>query len=107
MTPIQVESCSACHPEGGAKHQASYNDLYQDGVIQVSDLAYSFTAAPDTTVITFKMTKNGAPYDGSQADALNIYFVPYTGTSFEAPARLSLKGDLAYDGAGGLTICSG
>ena len=34
---------------------------------------------------------------------LRIYFVPYTGTGFEADARLSLKGDLTYDGAGGCT----
>jgi OmcA/MtrC family decaheme c-type cytochrome len=100
---VQVETCSVCHKDAGAKHQASYDELYQDGVIQVTDLKYSFTAAPDTTVITFKMTKNGAPFDGTQADSLNINFVPYDGTNFQfdpAADRLSLKGKLTYDGAG-------
>ncbi|MEJ2556729.1 MAG: hypothetical protein P8186_10975 [Anaerolineae bacterium] len=103
--PVPPESCVTCHPEAGAKHQASYDDLYQDGVIQVTDLAYSFSA-PDTSVVTFNMTKNGAPFDARDADSLGIYFVPYTGTSFQfepAAERLSLKGDLTYDGEGGNT----
>jgi OmcA/MtrC family decaheme c-type cytochrome len=99
----QPESCVICHSQVGAGHQASYDDLYQDGVIKVTDLAYSFTSNPDTTKITFKMTKNGAPFDARDADSLNINFIPYTGTSFEAAARLSLKGTLTYDGAGGTT----
>jgi OmcA/MtrC family decaheme c-type cytochrome len=102
---IQPETCSICHPEAGAKHQASYDELYQDGVIQVTDLAYSFSA-PDTSVVTFNMTKNGAPFDARDVDSLGIYFVPYTGTSFQfepAAERLSLMGDLTYDGAGGCT----
>ncbi len=100
---VQPESCVICHSKAGAAHQESYDDLYQDGVIKVTDLAYSFTSNPDTTKITFKMTKNGAPFDAREADALNINFVPYTGTSFEAAARLALKGTLTYDGAGGIT----
>jgi OmcA/MtrC family decaheme c-type cytochrome len=79
--------------------------LYQDGVIQVTDLTYSFSA-PDTSVVTFKMTKHGAPFDARDADSLGIYFAPYTGTSFQfepAAERLSLMGDLTYDGAGGST----
>ncbi len=100
---VQPESCVTCHKDAGAKHQASYDELYQDGVIQVTDLAYSFTA-PDTTTVTFKMTKDGAPFDASKADSLAIYFAPYTGDNFQfepAAERLSLKGDLTYDGAGG------
>jgi hypothetical protein len=80
--------------------------LYQDGVIRVTNLAYSFSSSPDTIKVTFKMTKNGAPFDGRDADSLNIGFAPYTGTKFQfepAGARLSLKGTLAYDGAGGIT----
>jgi OmcA/MtrC family decaheme c-type cytochrome len=103
--PVPPESCVTCHPEAGVKHQASYDDLYQDGVIQVTDLAYSFSA-PDTSVVTFNMNKNGAPFDARDADSLGIYFVPYTGTSFQfepAAERLSLKGDLTYDGEGGNT----
>ncbi len=94
-----------CHPEGGANHQTSYDELYQDGVIQVTDLAYSF-AAPDKSTITFKMTKAGAPFDGTKADALSIGFVPYSGTKFQfepATERVSLAGKLTYDGKGGIT----
>jgi len=103
--PIQIETCSICHSEAGAKHQASYDELYQDGVIQVTDLAYSFSA-PDTSVVTFNMTKNGTPFDAGDADSLGIYFVPYTGTAFQfepAAERLTLKGDVVCDGAGGCT----
>jgi OmcA/MtrC family decaheme c-type cytochrome len=103
--PTPPETCSICHPEVGAKHQASYDELYQDGVIQVTDLAYSFTA-PDTHVVTFQMTKNGAPFDANDADSFGIYFVPWTGEAFQfepAIERLSLTGDLACDGTGECT----
>ncbi len=100
---VQPESCVICHSKAGAAHQESYDDLYQDGGIKVTDVTYSFTANPDTTKITFKMTKNGAPFDAREADALSINFVPYTGKGFEAADRLSLKGTLTYDGAGGNT----
>jgi len=80
--------------------------LYQDGVIQISDLKYSFKA-PDESTVSFKMTKNGAPFDARQADNLSIYFVPYSkgNFQFDPPAeRLSLKGaKLNYDGNGGVT----
>lgn len=97
---IPPESCTTCHGGAGVKHQASYDELYQDGVIKITNVAYSFSASPDTLKVSFKMTKNGAPFDGRDADSLNIYFTPYTGTSFEAKERLSIKGTLAYDGAG-------
>ncbi len=100
---VPPESCATCHGGVGDKHQASYDELYQDGVIKVTNVAYSFTASPDTIKVSFKMTKNGVPFDGRDADSLNIYFAPYTGTSFEGNARLSLKGTLTYDGAGGVT----
>jgi hypothetical protein len=103
--PIQLESCSVCHSvcrkEAGDKHQASYDELYQDGAIQVTDLAYAFSA-PDTTTVTFNMTKNGVPFDAREADSLAIYFAPYTGTDFQfvpAAERPSLLGDLTCDGA--------
>ena len=102
---VQPESCVVCHKDAGAAHQASYDELYQDGVIQVTDLAYSFSA-PDTSTVSFKMTKNGAPIDARDVESLGIYFVPYTGTRFQfepAADRLSLKGKLTYDGAGGCT----
>ena len=102
---VQPESCTICHGEAGAEHQASYDELYQDGVIEVTDLAYSFSA-PDTSTVTFKMTKNGAPFNAGDADSLAIYFAPYTGTKFQfepAAERLSLLGEVICDGAGGCT----
>ncbi len=100
---LQLETCVICHPDSGPAHQASYDQLYQDGVIQVTDLTYRFTTNPDTTTITFKMTKNGAPFDATKVESVGIYFVPYTGTSFEGDGRLSLTGDLAFDPNSGVT----
>jgi OmcA/MtrC family decaheme c-type cytochrome len=102
---IEPETCSICHPEAGAKHQASYDELYQDGVIQVTNMAYSFTA-PDTTLVTFTMTKDGAPIDANKVESLGIYFVPYTDGAFQFEPdaeRLSLKGDVACNDAGACT----
>lgn len=100
---IQPEGCTACHKDGGAKHQESYNDLYQDGVIKVTNLTYAFSSSPDTIKITFKITKNGEPFNAIDADSKAINFVPYTGKSFEEPARVSLLGTLTYDSASGIT----
>ncbi len=98
------EACASCHGTAGAAHQAKYEELYQDGVIKVTDLSYSFSSSPDTTKITFKIAKNSKPFSGLDADSLNIYFVPYTASkTFEANARLSLKGKLTYDSASGVT----
>ncbi|HEY5670151.1 MAG TPA: hypothetical protein VIS10_09150 [Anaerolineales bacterium] len=102
---VQPETCAICHKGAGDKHQASYDELYQDGVIQVTDLAYRFSA-PDKSVVTFKMTKNGAPFNANDADSLGIYFTPYTGTNFQfepAGERLSLKGEITCDSAGACT----
>ncbi|MFC2016734.1 hypothetical protein ACFLUF_03365, partial [Chloroflexota bacterium] len=98
----RTESCAVCHDEAGDKHQASYDELYQDGGIKVTNLNYSFST-PDSHKVTFKMTKAGVPIDAQEIENLAIYFVPYTGTSFQfepAAERLALKGDLTYDGAG-------
>ncbi len=105
-TKTPPETCAICHKDAGEKHQASYDELYQDGVIKVTDVAYAFTSAPDTTTITFKMTKNGQPFDPKQADNISIYFVPYADGKFQfdPPAeRLALKGNLTWDGAGNVT----
>ncbi len=96
---IQPESCATCHGEAGAKHQASYDELYQDGVLAVTDLAYKYSA-PGTHTVTFKMTLDGAPYDVTKAPSVGIYWVPWTGTAFQfepAADRMTLKGDLSYD----------
>ncbi len=103
--PIPPETCIICHSDAGSEHQAFYDELYQDGGIQVTDLAYEYSS-PDTHIVTWQMTKNGAPFDASAAESVGIYFVPYTGTAFQfepAAERLTLKGDLSYDGAGGNT----
>ncbi len=106
---IQFEACDGCHGETGSEHQKYYDMLYQDGVIKVSDVSYKFEPAsgdqPDTTVVTFKMTKNGEPISGSSVENLNIYHTAYTGTGFEQKdgARLSLKGKLSYDEKRGVT----
>jgi OmcA/MtrC family decaheme c-type cytochrome len=79
--------------------------LYQDGVIEVTDLAYEYTS-PDTHTVTWQMTKDGAPFDASEAEQVRIYFVPYTGDAFQfepAMERLALTGELSYDGEGGNT----
>ncbi len=99
---VQPESCMTCHGDSGAEHQASYDELYQDGAIQVTDLAYAYTA-PDTTTVTFKMTKNRLPFDARDADSLAIYFVPYADGKFQfepAQERVSLLGDLSCDSDG-------
>jgi hypothetical protein len=103
--PIPLETCTICHPNAGSKHQASYDELGQDDVIQVTDLAYEYSS-PDTHTVTFQMTKNGAPFDARDADSLGICFALYTGTAFQfepAAERLGLTGELTYDGEGGNT----
>ena len=103
---VTLETCSICHKNSGAQHQAAYDQLYQDAVIQVSDVKYSFTPSPDTTTITFQMTKNGQPFDPKQADSLAIYFAPYKDGKFQfdpAADRLSLLGKLTSDGKGTVT----
>ena len=102
---VQPETCGICHKDAGENHQASYDQLYQDGVIKVSGVTYRFTE-PGTTVVTFKMTKNGAPISGASVQNLNIYFAPYTEGKFQfdpAAERLSIKGTLTYDPASGVT----
>jgi cytochrome c553 len=97
---VEPETCAICHKNSGATPQTYYDQLYQDGVIKVTDVKYSSTA-PGTTVITFKMTKNGAPFNGKDADSLNLYFVPYDGKNFQfadGSPRLSLKGKPSYEG---------
>ena len=80
--------------------------MYQDGVIKVSDIKYAFKANPDTTTITFKLPKNGQPFDPKQVDNINIYWVPFKDGKFQfepAADRLSLKGKITSDGKGTVT----
>jgi OmcA/MtrC family decaheme c-type cytochrome len=113
---ITAESCVICHNgitrRDGQTHQDLYDDLYQDNVVVVTNLAYAFNPADNTDVVTFNMTKAGADFDCREAnvspDALSIYFVEYDSAAnrFQftpSRARLSIEGDLTYDGAGGCT----
>ncbi len=100
-TAIQPESCMTCHKNAGDEHQDSYDELYQDDVIEVSNLDYSFSSG--NHMVTFTTTKDGIPINADDVDSLGIYFVPYTDSSFEAEGRQSMKGTLTYDGNGGLT----
>jgi OmcA/MtrC family decaheme c-type cytochrome len=102
-TLVQFETCAGCHRDAGEEHQGSYNRLYQDGVIQVTDVTYKFSANPDTTVVTFKMTRDGKAISGASVENSNIYFAAWTGTTFEGAGRLSLKGKLSFDAATGVT----
>lgn len=90
---VEPESCAACHVGQGDKHQASYNLLYQDGVIQVSNLAYSNDGTND--IVTFNMTKSAASFDCTQADSLGIYYTEWDGAQFSRD--LSIKGTLTYN----------
>jgi len=102
---VQPETCTVCHSKAGANHQASYDQLYQDGAYAVTGMAYRFTA-PSTHTVTFRMTKNGAGFDAAKAESVGIYFVPYDGSAFQfdpAMARLTMKGDLSCDSAGNCT----
>lgn len=90
-----------CHKRDGATHQTYYDQLYQDGVIKVTDVKYAFTANPDTTVVTFNLAMNGQPFDPAKLDNLSIYWVPYTDGKFQfEPAldRLAIKGKITWDG---------
>jgi OmcA/MtrC family decaheme c-type cytochrome len=104
---VQFESCAGCHEDSGSLHQKYYGYLYQDGVLQVKDVKYTFTAGTsgklDTTVVTFKMTMDGKPFDGTKVENLNIYYAPYGDKAFTknpateaAEGRTALKGKLSY-----------
>ncbi|MDO8669906.1 MAG: hypothetical protein Q7O66_00565 [Dehalococcoidia bacterium] len=96
---VAPETCIICHKGAGEMHQAAYDQLYQGGVIKVTNMAYSYTA-PNKSVVTFKITKNGAPFNINDADSWGIQYTPYTGKAFEAAARVSLKGTATCDAAG-------
>ncbi|MGB7970427.1 MAG: hypothetical protein WCF31_00515, partial [Candidatus Deferrimicrobiaceae bacterium] len=68
--------------------------MFQDNVVQVTSLAYTFNPADNTDVVTFNMTKAGVDFDCTQAnkspDSLNIYWTEYDNTTnrfgFSPPA---------------------
>jgi OmcA/MtrC family decaheme c-type cytochrome len=101
----KLETCSICHTDSGAAHQASYDELYQEGVITVTDVTYAFVA-PNKHTVTFKMAKNGAPFNAGDAESVGIYYVPFDGTAFQFDPpleRLNMKGTVTCDGFGKCT----
>lgn len=106
----QPETCAVCHKGAGDTHQTYYDQLYQDGVIKVSDIAYSFTPT-GTTTVNFKVTKDGQPVDAKSLESLSIYFANYMSDGsfgFDPEMeRVSLKGDMTYaDGVSTSTLVS-
>jgi OmcA/MtrC family decaheme c-type cytochrome len=105
--PIAPESCVVCHGTAGDQHQASYDELYQDNVIEVTISGVEVNT-DNTVVVSFNMTKNDVAFSCKDADNLNIYFTEYDNTlnRFQfASGRgsLSLKGtsaNIVYVGAG-------
>ena len=99
-----TETCSLCHAgatplaRSGPGHQATYDELYQAGVIKITGLAYSF--ASPTSTLTFTMKKNGVAFDCSTLDAkkaaaIGSYWAAYDATAKKfkaavAPSYLSL-----------------
>jgi OmcA/MtrC family decaheme c-type cytochrome len=63
---IAPEDCAGCHSDTGAQHQASYNELYQTGVIEATDLTFAYNTTTDQAKMTFKLEKNGVPFDCRQ-----------------------------------------
>ncbi len=101
-----LEACAGCHKDTGTTHQTYYDMLYQDGVLQASDIKYAFKANPDTTTITFKLLQDGKPIDPKDVDNISIYWVPFKDGKFQfdpAQDRLSLKGKITTDGKGTVT----
>jgi OmcA/MtrC family decaheme c-type cytochrome len=107
-----LESCVICHNgiirRDGQTHQDAYNELYQDNVVRVTNVAYTFNVADNTDVVTFNMTKAGLPFDCTEAnkspDSLNIYFTEYDPAlrffQFTPPEeRRSIKGDPTIGGS--------
>ncbi len=100
----EPETCVVCHDGAGAEHQAAYDELNQEGVITVTDMAYEYTA-PSTHVVTFTLLKDGEPFDPADADRVRMYFVPWTGTAFQyepAGDRTALTGTMTSDSTTGV-----
>lgn len=109
--PLSGEACATCHSgassiaRSGPGHQASYNQLYQNAAMKVTNLAFAqatTTAPGDTSALTFKMAKNGAAFDCTQADTIGSYWTAYDAASKTFPSDLSLAGTTTYNAATGV-----
>ncbi len=99
---VEPESCATCHdgesPRSGDAHQAAYDELFQQDVVVVTNVAYANDGTND--IVTFDMTKNGAPFYFTEADSLSIVFPEYIAAS--APFELGAPG-FNYSLAGTIT----
>ena len=99
-TPLQLESCAICHNDqtirDGAAHQADYDQRFQDNVVTVDNLAYTY-GADNSHIVTFTMRRNGVSFPctdiktGAPADSLSIAFAEYDNATrtFNAPLPLN------------------
>lgn len=104
------ETCVTCHTgddpvaRTGPGHQALYKEFYQDSVMKVADMAFAVQGG-NTAVLTFQLTKNGAPFDCTKATgtgkdfAIGSYWAAYDVPTRSFPSDLSLVGTKAYDAA--------
>ena len=108
QTAANPETCVTCHvgsdpvARSGPMHQARYAEFYQDGVVKVVASSMALAAnGTDATTLTFKMTKNGAPFDCTKKDAFAIgsYWAKYEVATKTFSSDVSLKGNVAWDAA--------
>ena len=109
---VSPESCATCHNgtvvRSGASHQAEYSQLFQEGVVTVSNLTYVFGGGNHT--VSFKLSKNGADLDCTTltgtVGSLNIGYSEYTAGAtpdageFTAPDTQTSSTDATLDGYG-------
>lgn len=98
---VSGEGCATCHAgdasvaRSGPGHQADYDQLYQNGVIKVSNMSLTSNGT-DTTTLTFTLKKNGNALDCTKTtDGFTIgsYYDTYDAATgkFIAASPLSLK----------------
>jgi len=111
------ETCATCHTgelpvaRTGPNHQQIYEQFYQDGVVKISEVAFT-TVGGNSTKLTFKMTKQGAPFDcaTTRTDfAIGSYWAEYDTVTKTFPINnggptpyTSLIGTKAWDAASNL-----
>jgi len=107
-----VETCVTCHTgsdpvaASGSGHQAYYDMLYQDGVVVISDMDFT-TNRVNTAILTFKMTKNGEPFDCTKSGSdfsIGSYWAEYDPATQTFPSDQSMTsgGTKAFDAATGV-----
>jgi len=98
---LNLESCSICHNDqtirNGDSHQADYDQRFQDQVVTVSSLSYTYSATDNSHNVTFVLNRGGLPFDctqiktGAPADSLSIAYAEYDPATrtFNAPLPLN------------------